>query len=444
MNDLHDRLFFRDGKFLVDILMYLDNKNIPYCLTHDYEKIPDEINSDVDIIIPEPYLSKLPEILNQYGLIQCIQHETTAYYYIFVQNPEKSMKSILHLDASSDFRRDGIKVLSTADFLSSKKMNDKNLWIPSSDVEFIYTLIKRIGKGSLNQSQAEKINRLYLKNSILCEQRLSNFFPKEQEKEIINAITSLDWSCIDLSEMKKCLIKYVKKSKPSDTIVYSLGDLSRRMWRVFNPTGIFVMFLGPDGCGKTSVIDHISEDLAPLFRRVECHHFRPQVLWKAKLSDLTQIQNPHSKKNYPIIVSWFKTIAVYLDWLLGYLGKIMPARIKSSFVIYDRGFFDLYLDPKRYRLASFTSFTKILSIFLPKPDLLFYLDTPPDILLNRKHEIPMGELIELRKVYQEEFSDCKMNTYKIDASKPLEDVVNEIEKIIINYLTIRTSMRFKK
>ena len=77
---------------------------------------------------------------------------------------------------------------------------------------------------------------------------------------------------------------------------------------------------------------------------------------------------------------------------------------------------------------------------IPSPDLIIYLDAPPAVLLSRKQEVAASEIERQRQAYLNLTHDLQ-NAYTIDASKPLPEVIDSVERIIVEFMESRVTKR---
>jgi len=75
----------------------------------------------------------------------------------------------------------------------------------------------------------------------------------------------------------------------------SLMEINRYIKRVINPTGIVISFLGPDGSGKSTIINALKKRELP-FRRIDYFHLKPRLL--GAKGNGKPVPNPHEKENY--------------------------------------------------------------------------------------------------------------------------------------------------
>lgn len=107
-------------------------------------------------------------------------------------------------------------------------------------------------------------------------------------------------------------------------------------------------------------------------------------------------------------------------------------------VLFDRHFYTDYyafvVDPSVERTRSQRLHGFILGKVFPKPDVVIFLDAPSELLLARKGE-GTRELLDLRR--QDCLRVCEEfdNFLQVDASRPLEQVVNEVAQHIVRSFT---------
>jgi len=186
-------------------------------------------------------------------------------------------------------------------------------------------------------------------------------------------------------------------------------------------------------------LEELIPRLMPAFRRSTVFHFRPYV-GQSKGHEGAIVSDPHSKKTRGILSSMAKLFYYSADYVVGYFLKVVPARVCSTFVVFDRYYDDLIVDPRRYRYGAPIFLLRIMRFFIPSPELIFCLDAPAEILQSRKQEVSFDETVRQRKAYRELVSSLR-NGSVIDASQPLEDVVRDVETVVLNYMAERTKKR---
>jgi len=202
-----------------------------------------------------------------------------------------------------------------------------------------------------------------------------------------------------------------------------------------NDNGIIVALLGPDGAGKTAIGDQLQLKLKTIFQEQTRFHLRPRFLWKSNGSEKNAVTNPHGKASRGVILSFAKLIYFWLDYALGYLLYINPLKKKGHFVLFDRYYYDVLIDTKRYRYSGPVWIVRFVGWFIPEPDLYIILDAPPEIIHARKQEVPLEETRKQRCAYLK-FAEETPNTFVLNTEQTLEETVNEaltvIQKKLVN------------
>src|SRR5207237_7549467 len=163
-------------------------------------------------------------------------------------------------------------------------------------------------------------------------------------------------------------------------------EAARRVQRALQPTGFLVAVIGPDGCGKSSVIERALVSLAPAFRRTQRFHLRPH-LGRQPSGAGGVVVDPHGQTPYGWFVSLLKLLYLWFDYTAGYLLIIYPRLARSTLVMFDRYYHDLLADPRRYRFGGPLATAAMVGKIIPQPDLWILLDAPAEVLHQRKREV---------------------------------------------------------
>ncbi|MDP9264717.1 MAG: hypothetical protein M3O91_01165 [Chloroflexota bacterium] len=153
-------------------------------------------------------------------------------------------------------------------------------------------------------------------------------------------------------------------------------------------TGRAVLLCGPDGTGKSTLAAGLVRSLAET-RAVKLVHHRAPVLPKRTVDTVTR---PHGRPPYARWLSLLKLGYLFVDFALGWRLHIRPFIRSGGWLVMERGWWDLAVDPRRYRLDVPTSLIRQLGVLLPRPDLVLILDAPVDAVLARKSELDRYEL----------------------------------------------------
>jgi len=184
--------------------------------------------------------------------------------------------------------------------------------------------------------------------------------------------------------------------------------------------GLIITVAGPDGSGETSFCEAL---IAGVLRgenvRKIHHRFTGLPVRGGRTTDTSQ---PHAQTAYPRAVSEAKVLALFAESLVGMLGSARPFVRRGGFLVIERGWWDLTVDPARYRLRPHVGLVRMLGRLLPTSDLLVVLEGRAALLATRKDECSEEELARQVDAWRT-VVPARQRTLYVDVSLPLADVV---------------------
>lgn len=155
------------------------------------------------------------------------------------------------------------------------------------------------------------------------------------------------------------------------------------------------------------------------------------------------VVEPHDKPERGTLSSLAKLGFLVLEWIFGFWQYVLRPRAKGQLVIFDRHYVDLLVDPRRYRYGAPLWAARLIGTLIPKPDLFILLDLPAEVARSRKPEVSLDEARRLRKRYLD-LPRILPNAHVVNAARPLDEVVAEVEEIILTAQQKRTTARMCK
>lgn len=195
---------------------------------------------------------------------------------------------------------------------------------------------------------------------------------------------------------------------------HSLGPLARFFWHrarnLLAPQGIFLSVSGPDGSGKTTVIDRVIAQLETIYgdKTIDYAHFRPTVLpriaevaKKARAVETVdeEYDRPHRARPSGTLGSLARLGYYWTDYLGGYFRSIWPKLRRRRIVLYDRYYYDMIADCFRSRIALPMVLLRTMGRLLPLPQHAFFIRVDPVEIHRRKQELTMERILELNARY---------------------------------------------
>ena len=99
---------------------------------------------------------------------------------------------------------------------------------------------------------------------------------------------------------------------------------------------------------------------------------------------------------------------------------------KKNVVIFDRYIYDFYTE--LYYIKNRIGFMRFVMKIAPKPDYIFYLNIPPEVVFNRKQDLSIEEITIVQNRTRELLSHLD-NFKLLDMSESPEKITNKVISI---------------
>ena len=165
-----------------------------------------------------------------------------------------------------------------------------------------------------------------------------------------------------------------------------------------NQPGKFIVLVGPDGSGKTTISNILIENYKKVFFSARLYHFNFKLFPRLNNLKFSKTKDPdytlpNSGTNAKIQTSFRSTIyTIYYGLELVITSNLMGRKLVSDgcLLIFDRYLHD-YFFQRSYRKTP----TRILKFFLKlcyKPDIIIFLEGDPKSINKRKNELSSNEI----------------------------------------------------
>jgi thymidylate kinase len=431
------------GAVLSRFFAMLDEAGIPYCVTHGYEGYPHLIPSDVDLLMPAGVARRGLDAMLREGreaigarVVQRLDGETR--YRVLAGEGEDGALCFVPLDVGADYEVGGRLFYRGGEILGARRRLG-GFWVPPPDLEFGCYLVRKVAKGRLEDDHGRRLSWLFGRDPAGCREQIDRFWKGGDADLLAAAAGSGDWRAVreDLPRLRAGLLRRAALRHPLRTCLNRAAGTARRVVRWCRPgPGLSVAFLGPDGAGKSSVVRSVARRWAPAFSRTKCLSFPPALLHRGPEVTCT---TPHEAPPRSPAASVLRAI---LYWFAyhgpGYYATVRPALARFTLVLYDRHLVDTLVDPVRYRYTGPSWLLRLIWRMVPKPDLVILLDAPAGVIRSRKQEVSPEETGRQCEAYRSLVS-AMPNGHVVDASRPIEQVAAEVDRLILRFLDARTS-----
>jgi thymidylate kinase len=387
--------------------------------------------SDVDCVAGAR-LERVATVLHDAGanVVRCL-----SGHVVLAGTSADGSPHFVDLDLSTDPHQ----FYSPAELLSNRR-RDGSVWVPAVAIEFGCTLVRRIAKGSLTDAHARRLSELYRQDVAGCREQIERFWPDDDGALIAAATEAGDWEAVrrDLPRLRSDLLRRSTLWR----FGHYLARLVRRVKRFIRPEGgVGVVFLGPDGAGKSSVIAGVRRDLAGVFPTCTCLSFPPALLRRLLGRPEGPVTLPHALPPRSWVASVVRAVGYwFVYYTVGYWLDVRPKLARSALVLHDRHMVDALVDPTRYRYAGPRWLLQLIWRLIPKPDLIVLLDAPAKVLQARKQEVSFEVTARQREAYRSLLDELGGGEV-VDVSQPLARVVGDVDQIILRHLGERVRRR---
>lgn len=420
------------AKFLRDFFDFL-NTNTTYAVLRNYEGLPLKNNSrDIDIIIEKKEF---------YGILkELIHHINLSGYKIILYYKSERLVTLIcgyigtninlvQLDFFFSTSITGLLILE-AESLLKGRIKENNIWHVCKEVEFLDKYLYHKACGIKYPTKYLSVQEKAQSNGLLNNYLDTTIHIKSFD--ILEKMTQ--------NEFVKFILKHNIKTRPYKSINHLLLFLFYYIKNFIFYKGFSIAFTGPDGSGKTTVIEEVINIYKQVFHKIPFFHFRPNVI--ANLGEVAhkagikkevdrQYDKPHRGKKTNLISSAIRLSFYMFDYIIGYFSITRKLLVNRMIIFYDRYYTDIITDSRRSKIfINYKILFYIGKIFVPQNRYNILLTADPNTILARKKELDEISINEINKKI--DFLSKKKGYIKILNDTTPKDAVIKIQEIIFN------------
>ena len=406
-----------------------------FLVLRDFEGLPDSVRSDLDIAVcGEPELPFAEQAIRKFAESQNIELITVVRRSYVWQFKLLDRSSPAQLVIDVHFQGEGWRgplYLTISDLFETS--TERLLWRePSLAYQAMMALFQHLLWGGFYKAKYHELLPRWIAG---CEAEfaaaIARAFGSQWGIRVPKMVRERDVAALERSVQALRWNLWLRRGFPD--FPGSLGRLVQFVWGEVKITaarqGRWVVLIGPDGVGKTSIAQGLFPEVAPFFRSLKYHHWIPS--WTRPLS--TKVP-PGGGRFEPApcrggfsgdLLSTARLARSVCRAWLGYVLRILPALLRQRLVLGDRYLFNYHLDPQSVRYGASQRWVKWALRLVPKPDLIISLVANPETIHARKAELPVAE-IELRIARARELEALGFNVLQVSAEAPLPNVIEQV------------------
>ena len=409
------------------------NANCEYAVLRNFEGLPEKNNSrDIDIIIEhKTYKKQKKELIallekHNWKIITYLNSDRVVTWVCGCIDSDSSVE-IIQLDFFFNTSLFGIRLINAKEFLANREFNGK-VYHVNKDFEF---LDKYLYDRVVGAEYPKKYS--HVKDAVRDSKVVS-----EKLKKVLGA-RSIE-EC-DRCSGKKMLLHAAMRNPFATLGRFIKFEYHRIKNYICSNTGFSIGFTGPDGSGKTTVIDTILERIAPVFKSAhKYYHFRPALF--GNLGDVAHsagikkevdrnYSDPHRGGKTGKLNSFVRLCYYSLDYIIGYFVKVKSVTRITRVVVFDRYYTDIICDSRRSRIYLSPKFLYWWGkLFIPTLNYNILLTASSETILARKRELD-EEGIRTINAKIDYLAGKKGYTKVLNESTP-QIAVNEILTFVFN------------
>ena len=391
--------------------------------------------SDIDLLFNSRKECNILEIIEDTDSVAhftTISQSTMQQHFVYFRDG-----SFLEIDCLFQLSRKEFIYLDN-EYLFENRIKINNYWTYTLECLFEHVILFNV----LNDA---KVPAKYIE--------YFNTLPLKKSRGLLEYFRSkYDASCYSLNELghfcplvKSEVINTLKK-QPQNSLINRKLTLGRYLLDIagiaLTNDSKVITFSGVDGAGKSTIIAETKEIFEKKFRKkVVVLRHRPSLLpiisaWrygKKGAEERSMATLPRNGGNKSKLASLARFGYYYVDYFVGQMYVFLKYRIRNYTILYDRYYFDFIVDARRTNIQMNQSFPKSLYRFVAKPDYNFFLYASPEVILERKKELPSSDIVNLTADYKslfDEFSANYRQTYlpieNINKEETLDTIFQEL------------------
>lgn len=396
-----------DVPFVRGLFAASDEAGVRWMVLRNHDRL-DRIGHDLDMVVHPADVSRfestLRDVVRDRGLFLLRVRHGLEHLSFDVADAHLRGRVLLHLDVQQQVAYRG-RTLVDADDLFAHRRSEGGVQAPTPGMEaYALLLHAALHKGRLKEAYADRVAAIQAADpEQLLRIATDRLGPKlGQRVAAVRGESELLSLRADLARAVDARYPGNRWRRPWFVVRSGLGMTALRI----RPRGIFVVFLGPDGSGKSTTTDLLKDMLTDPSGIVPVHRVylgsgRPilptrrvarKIHKRLRRDRLDQVRDVRPRRVRG-------ALHVMADQVLRYWLQVRPRLSPHGIVLADRYAYDVL----RINNSVIRSrwFKRLSTAIIPMPDITFFLDGDPNVVAERKKELTVAETIRQQEAYRD-------------------------------------------
>ena len=420
------------GVLILRLLDRLSSESVSWVYLRNYENLPDEVGNDADILIPAGRRRELAEVLLEEAKKlgwDCVGQGEFSPLALYLANLRTG--EILHIDLFDRLEWHCLEFADAGVVLANRKWNEQ-VFIPDENSEVYLNVVTRL----LYHGEIREKHRSQASSSPGGTEGLREEFQRQLGSAgpaVVDLLAADAWapSVEGRRKVRRAAWLRYGMARPS-SLITGLWRYGRRVLsKILRPPGRFLVFEGADGVGKSTVL----ADIVPWCKKwcggqdAYRFHWKPMHVSR----DVPKGDAPVDPRGLPLrsaSVSLMFLIWHVASFWWGYFRWVRPLLVKSHTVIGDRYGYDLFLDPRRFRLRLPDLICRAAALLVPKPDVAVALLAKPELIRGRKPELSHEEIASYQSRWRS-LAQGRAHMVEVQADEGPRETIKRTKRVML-------------
>ncbi|MDZ7289569.1 MAG: hypothetical protein ONB44_09060 [candidate division KSB1 bacterium] len=433
-----------------ELLTALTVHQIPYVVLRDQ---PDTTGlHDLDLLIDETKSDEFLAICRQHGfrLIRDGRLNPGKLLLLHWQNDAP-----LLLDVHLRLVVRGVEYLDARRVLARRRA-ENGYFFPGYEDHLLTLLFHNLlGKGEMQPKHRDQLAALLTRS--LDEEYLAQHASDYGLQKILPVVRQQFNELLQKPELVRRLSRLsywrIYLRRPVNLLRRVLLRVKARAQKWFGKRrGVLVVLLGPDGCGKSTIIRMLREKLRAASLPAEIVYLGPWGQSVLPLHKMLRFFNltPYRAEDKAFyfghaatreipkgfalwrqnLKAWLYYLAVAIELWYRYFALVLPKLRQGKVVLADRYIYDLLVGYKSRPMYYHRQIRRWLCRHYPRPHLALLLDAPPEVIHQRKPQLSVENLVAVRATYASFAGEYDLQL--LDTSVSVEKTLSDFQHNYLN------------